>query len=519
MGSQRAMCWRYVLGGVDMELGDFVWQPDENSAIPYYRQLMVYVRDQIVTGALRPGTRLPPQRALAARFRLNRSTVVAAYQELQADGLVMGRMGGGTIVVGLDSNADGTSKVFKWHEMLDRGTYVHDKSLATEVARARDHPHIIPLAQGELAPDLKPTTVMQELFHSAPITPAALSYEDRHGYRPLREAVARHMTNRGAPTDMSGVLTLAGAQQGLYVICRGLLQPGDTVVVEAPSYLLTLDVLQSAGLRVLRAPLDQHGLIVDRLEELLARRHVAMIFTTPAYQNPTGSLLAANRRARILDLCERYQVPLVEDDVYGELGFNGAAAPPLYAQDQRGLVIYVSSVSKSVAPSLRVGWLVAPPYLATRLAETKYQVQFGCSTIPQWVAAQWLDQGHHRAHIEHITRALQERRDILEDGLRRHFGPLLTWVQPRGGFHLWAEVHAPVSSTVLFRAALRAGLAIKPGSLYGMPSGHTWIRLSFQYASLADLQAAPRVLRQVVDEVIETDQDSSDGYPAEIAAM
>jgi len=507
-----------VTEGGDMELGDFAWRPDENSAIPYYRQLMVYVRNQIVTGALRPGARLPPQRALATRFGLNRSTVVAAYQELQADGLVMGRMGGGTIVVGPDSDADGASKVFKWHEMLDRGTYVHDKSLAAEVARARAHPDIIPLAQGELAPDLKPTAVMQELIHSVPITAASLSYEDRHGYRPLREAIAQHMTNRGAPTDMSSVLTLAGAQQGLYIICRGLLQPGDTVVVEAPSYLLTLDVLRSAGLRVLRAPLDQHGLMVDRLEELLARRHVAMIFTTPSYQNPTGSLLAANRRARILDLCERYQVPLVEDDVYGELGFAGAAAPPLYAQDQRGLVIYVSSISKSVAPSLRVGWLVAPPYLTKRLAETKYQVQFGCSMAPQWVAAQWLDQGHHRTHIAHVTRALQERRDILEDGLRQHFGPLLEWVQPRGGFHLWAEVHAPVSSTALFRAALRAGLAIKPGSLYGMPPGHAWIRLSFQYASLDNLRAAPQVLRQVIEEVIQTDQDN-EGYPAETAAM
>lgn len=501
-----------------MNLGDFAWRPDENSAIPYYRQLTVYLRDQIVKGALRPGTRLPPQRALAARCGLNRSTIVAAYQELQADGLVVGRMGGGTLVVGPDINADGTSKAFKWHEVLDRGTYVHDKSLAAEVARARDHPGAIPLAHGELAPDLKPMAVLQDLLHSAPLTADLLSYEDRYGYRPLREAVARHMTDRGAPTDTSGVLTLAGAQQGLYLVCRGLLQPGDTVVVEAPSYLLTLDVLQSAGLRVLRAPLDQHGLIVERLEELLARQRVAMIFTTPAYQNPTGSLLAANRRARILDLCERHQVPLVEDDVYGELGFGGASGPPLYAHDQRGLVIYVSSISKSVAPSLRVGWLVAPPYLARRLAETKYQVQFGCSTIPQWVAAQWLDQGHHRAHLVHVTQALQERRDVLEDGLRQHLGSLLEWVQPRGGFHLWAEIHAPVSSTALFRAALRNGLAIKPGSLYGMPPGHAWIRLSFQYGSLANLQAAPQLLRQAIEDVIQTDQDG-EGYAAGTAAI
>jgi len=164
-----------LMKGSDMELGDFAWQPDENSAIPYYRQLMVYVRDQIVRGALRPGARLPPQRALAARLGLNRGTVVAAYQELQADGLVMGRMGGGTIVVGPDSDADGARKMFKWHEMLDRGTYVHDKSLAAEVARARDHSDIIPLAQGELAPDLKPTAVMRELVQSVPVTAASLS--------------------------------------------------------------------------------------------------------------------------------------------------------------------------------------------------------------------------------------------------------------------------------------------------------------------------------------------------------
>jgi GntR family transcriptional regulator of abcA and norABC len=290
------------------------------------------------------------------------------------------------------------------------------------------------------------------------------------------------------------------------------------VVVEAPSHLLTLGVLQMAGVRILRAPLDQHGLMPDRLEELLARHRVSMVFTVPAYQNPTGAVLATSRRATLIELCQRYRVPLVEDDVYGQLGFDGTPPPPLYTIDEGNHVIYVSSLSKSVAPGLRTGWLIGPAHLIKRLAEMKYQMHYGSSVAPQWVAQQWLERGDHEAHLVQVRHALWERRDVLEAELRTQFGSLLSWPRPAGGFHLWARVHAPLSSTDLFRAALRAGLAIKPGSLYGVPARHCWIRLSFQHASPDELRAAPRLLRGIVDELA---RDSSDpeGWPSEAAGI
>lgn len=496
---------------------DLSWRPDEHSAIPLFRQLTAYLRDQILAGALAPGTRLPPQRILAQRLEVNRSTIVAAYQELQADGLVAGHAGGGTVVCPADVHGTG-NEYFDWHDIMDREPFVHDRSLAAEVAEARTRPGIVSLAQGELAPELRPTATLRALFHEAPVTEDWLGYEDMYGYRPLRESIAEYMTGRGAPTDPGQVLALEGAQQGLYLICRCLLQPGDTVVVEAPSYLLTLGVLQMAGIRILRAPLDQHGLAPDRLEELLARRRAAMIFTTPAYQNPTAAVLTSARRATLLALCERYHVPLVEDDVYGELGFDGAIPAPLYALDRSGYVIYVSSLSKNVAPGLRVGWIVAPPHVTQRLAEMKYHIHYGSCTAPQWVAQQWLARGHHRAHLTAVTRALQARRDVLEEELRARFGSMLTWRQPRGGFHLWAHVHAPVTSTALFRAALHAGVGIKPGSLYGVSPQQAWLRLSFQHASLDDLRVAPGLLRAVVDEVIQ-DGQSVESHPSDTSAL
>lgn len=501
-----------------MESTNVTWRPDDGSLVPIFRQLTGYLRDQITSGVLPPGARLPPQRDLAAQLGVNRSTIVAAYQELQADGFVMGRTRGGTVVLAQRAHDNGAHRAYEWHDMIDRGSFVHDMALAAEVARARALPGIGSLAQGELAPELRPAAILGELFHTAPVTAESLGYEDMYGYRPLREAIAAHMTGRGAATDPSRVLILAGAQQGLYLICRGLLQPGDTVIVEAPSHLLTLGILQTAGIRILRAPLDQHGLVPSRLEELLARQRVAMIFTTPAYQNPTGAVLAAARRASILDLCARYHVPLVEDDVYGELGFDGAAPIPLYALDRRDYVIYVSSISKSVAPGLRVGWMVSPPSVVKRLAELKYQVQYGSSSVPQWVAYQWLERGYHRAHLASVTDALQQRRDVLEEELRRQFGPLLTWQSPQGGFHLWAHVHAPVTSTAVFRAGLRAGIAIKPGSLYGVPARQAWLRLSFQHAPIAELRAAPGLLHLAIEEAARCTPEI-DGFPVETAAI
>ena len=500
-----------------MDHTQMTWRPDSSSRAPLFRQLTDHLRERIVTGTLPPGTRLPPQRLLAQHLGVNRSTVVAAYSELQAAGLIAGHAGGGTVVVPREPSAM-SGIGFDWHDMIDRGTFVHDRSLAAEVAHARALPGIVSLAQGELAPELRPTAILRDLFHEVQVTDEMLAYEDMHGYQPLREAIAAMLTERGAPTVPEGVLVLAGAQQGLYLICRGLLQPGDTVIVEAPSYLLTLGVLQMAGIRILRAPIDQHGLVPDRLEELLARHRAAMIFTTPTYQNPTGAVLAAGRRVALLELCARYGVPLVEDDVYGDLGFAGVPPTPLYALDQSGHVIYVSSISKSVAPGLRAGWMVAPAHVIKRLAEMKYQMQFGVSTVPQWVAQQWLARGYHRAHLATTALALRLRRDLLEAELRRQFGSMLTWQQTEGGFHLWTQVHAPVTSTALFRAALSAGIAIKPGSLYGVPPRQAWVRLSFQHAPLDALRTVPRRLRQVVDDLAQSGQ-VAEGDAVAAAAM
>jgi GntR family transcriptional regulator of abcA and norABC len=486
---------------------DLAWQPDSGSPTPFFRQLAHHMRNQIRSGVLSPGTRLPPQRLLADQLGVNRSTIVAAYDELQADGLLLGQRGGGTVVCVAEGINDA---VFDWQDVLDRGAFVPDRSLAAEVASARVLPGTISLAQGELAAALRPTAALQDLFHEAPVSEEWLGYEGMYGYAPLRETIAAHMTARGAPTGPENVLSLAGAQQGLYLICRGLLQAGDTVVVEAPSYLLTLGVLQMAGIRVLRAPLDYFGLIPDRLEELLARHRVSMVFTVPAYQNPTGAVLAASRRSALLELCERYRVPLIEDDVYGELGFAGAPPVPLYARDPGGYVIHVSSISKSVAPGLRAGWLIGQPRLIKRLAEMQYQMHYGNSTVSQWVTTQWLRESRHETHLDQTRKKLLARSTVLADELRRQFGGLLTFAQPQGGFHLWARVNAPISSTSLFRRALRAGIGLKPGSLYGVPAHHCWIRLSFQHATLAELHAAPATLRAVVDALIQEGSDAED---------
>ncbi|MDB5075436.1 MAG: Transcriptional regulatorGntR family domain Aspartate aminotransferase [Chloroflexi bacterium] len=491
------------------------WQPDSSSPMPFFRQLAHHLRQLIRDGALPPGTQLPPQRSLAQQLGVNRSTIVAAYQELQADGLLQGRHGGGSVVpTAIEvENAD----VFDWQDVLDRGAFVHNRALAAEVAHARVLPGTISLAQGELAAELRPTATIQELYREAPFDAEWLGYEGMHGYQPLREAIAAQMTARGAPTEPENVLTLAGAQEGLSLICRCLLKPGDTVVVEAPSYLLTLGVLQMAGLRVLRAPVDYSGLIPSRLEELLVRNRVAMVFTVPNYQNPTGATLAQARRVALLDLCIRYRVPLVEDDVYGELGFTGQSPAPLQALDQGGHVIYLSSISKSVAPGLRIGWLIGESRLVNRLAEMKYQMHYGTGSVSQWVAQQWFQRGHHRDHLQQTRAALKIRSTVLAGELRRQFGAQLTWSEPQGGFHLWARVNAPISSTSLFRVAARAGVSIKPGSLYGVPAHRCWIRLSFQHAPVEQLREATSRLRDVVGALIDED-DASDTYRAEIAA-
>lgn len=458
-----------------------MFELDRTSGTPLYQQLRDQIRCRILSGSIPPGTKLPPERTLANMLGVNRTTVVNAYRELAAEGLVEGRVGHGTVVLDPPAPppAHGPVRPMYWAS-LNEG---EDPVVADINAIAR-RPGSISFAHGEMSPELYPREVLADLFGRAlSEMRAPLGYGPAAGYLPLREALAARMG-----VSPAEILVVSGSQLALYLISQVLLQPGDTVVMEVPSYLNTLGLFKAAGVRVVPAPVDRDGLQVDGLAEVFLRYRPKLLFTLPNFQNPLGVTLSLERRRQLLELAARHQVGIVEDDPYGDLRFAGEPLPTLKSMDPGGYVIYISSFSKSVSPALRLAWVAAPPVVIERIAAARGMLDFRAALLNQWVMNAFLREGMLEQHLAHLLPVLRHRRDALVHALRHYMPAGVTWNVPEGGYHLWCTLPRPLRARRLLAETAREGVAFIPGDYYG-PGEETrrGLRLNFTYPSEAEI--------------------------------
>ena len=472
-----------------------MFELDRSSSTPLYQQLRDQIRQRIFSGSLPAGTRLPPERSLANTLGVNRTTVVNAYRELAAEGLVEGRVGHGTVVMSSPTPPpEGPVRPMHWASVSEA-----EDPVVADINAVVRRPGSISFAMGEMSPDLFPTAMLGDLFGRAFAGGRApLGYGPVAGYLPLRESIAARMG--ASPGE---ILVLGGSQLALYLISRVLLQPGDTVVVEVPSYVNTLGLFQSAGVRVVPAPVDRDGLQVDGLGEVFLRYRPKLLFTLPTFQNPLGVTMSLERRRQLLQLAARHQVGIVEDDPYGELRFAGDSIPSLKSLDPGGYVIYVSSFSKSVTPGLRLAWLCAPPAVVERIAAARGTLDFRAALMNQWVMDQFLREGMLDQHLASLRPKLLHRRDTMVQALR-HFMPAgVTWHTPSGGYHLWCTLPRPLRARRLLSEAAREGVAFIPGDYYGPgDENRRGLRLNFSYPPEAEIAEGVRRIGAAVRRIL-----------------
>ncbi|HEY8345711.1 MAG TPA: PLP-dependent aminotransferase family protein [Symbiobacteriaceae bacterium] len=451
-----------------------MFELDRTSPTPLYQQLRDQIRSRILSGSIPPGSKLPPERTLANMLGVNRTTVVNAYRELAAEGLVEGRVGHGTVVLEPPAPpAQGPVRPMQW-ATLNEG----EDPVVADINAIVRRPGSISFAHGEMSPELYPREVLADLFSRAlSEVRAPLGYGPVAGYLPLREALAARM---GVSTGE--ILVVSGSQLALYLISQVLLQPGDTVVVEVPSYVNTLGLFKASGVRVVPAPVDKDGLQVEGLAEVFLRYRPKLLFTLPNFQNPLGVTLSLERRRRLLELAARYQVGIVEDDPYGDLRFAGQPIPSLKAMDPGGYVIHISSFSKSVSPALRLAWVAAPPVVVERIAAARGMLDFRAALLNQWVMNAFLREGMLERHLAQLLPVLRQRRDRLVQALRQYMPAGVTWHVPEGGYHLWCTLPRPLRARRLLAEAAREGVAFIPGDYYGPgDEARRGLRLNFTY--------------------------------------
>jgi 2-aminoadipate transaminase len=385
-------------------------------------------------------------------------------------------------------------------------------SAIRELLKITQNPEIISFAGGLPAPDVFPA----ERFREACIkvlerqASLALQYGATEGYEPLREMIARHTARYGVKAKPENVLITSGSQQALDLIGKLFINAGDRVLVEAPTYLGALQAFNIYGAEYESVPIDEDGLRTGLLEEPL-RSGPKFMYVLPNFQNPAGTTLSEVRRHELVLLADRFGIPIVEDDPYGQLRYEGEHLPPLVVLDRENLrrdngysignVIYLSTFSKTLAPGLRLGWIVAPPEVISRLVQLKQGTDLHTSTFTQFVAHEVARDGFLDQHVKLIRKIYRERRDVMLQALKEYFPPAVTWTHPQGGLFLWVTLPEGLDIKAILKSALEQNVAFVPGdSFYANDGreGSRHMRLNFSNAAPEQIREGIRRLAAAV---------------------
>lgn len=452
------------------------WKPDRNAKKPIYKQLAEYIENGIADGTFPPDKPLPSERFLANKLQINRSTVVAAYDELESNGLIERKRGSGT-TISKDIWGMTKKRVPSWNRYIEAGSFLPNLPVTQRIRKEMEEHKLINLASGELSEDLFPIDSLREIISTRSFI-GSLGYDHPQGNEILRKTITKHVKRyRRIETNPSSILITSGAQQALYLIVQCLLKPGDAIALEEPSYYYSLPVFKSTGIRPFYLPVDKDGINLDDLLLLHKKHRIRMIFLNPAFQNPSGAFLHKNRREKILEISSEYGIPIVEDDPYSLTSFNGEETYPLKSMDEHGNVLYISSLSKIVASGLRIGWVIGPKPVIERLSDAKQQVDFGHASFTQWIANDFLESDDFDAHINCLVKRLENRRDQIVKSLRFYLKDDVDFYIPQGGIHLWCKIKKDFNEIQLLEESIKRGVIYVPGSTLG--SSTKYVRFTF----------------------------------------
>lgn len=482
-------------------------QLDSESKLPVYVQIRNQLRERILNGDMPASTQLPPERALARSLGVSRTTVVNAYDELEADGLVKGYVGRGTIVVGAATwmGAQPIAWAAHFSGMGHRlAQHAQPPELLT-LARLSAQPGVISLALGLPDPTLLSPERLQQAWEMVigRLGAAAVGVCPVQGTPAVREMIATRMCAREVTVSPEGIVVVNGSQHGLDLLLRLLAEPGDAVLVEVPTYFGALQCFQAWGVRLIGVPVDEEGMDIERVEFLLARYRPRFIYTVPTYQNPTGATMSLERRERLLALAQRYQVPIVEDDPFSDLYFHQPPPPPIKALDQHGHVLYLSTFSKNLATGLRVGWLVAPNPLIERATLLNQVTELQPNTIGQHLVVEFARQGWLDEQIESARSTYSARCQVMDAALQRHRLPDLHWVVPKGGMFLWLRLPERANAQALLVETGQQGVVFLPGSLtYPAGGARNVCRLNFSVPDQEAIEQGIATITAALDRLL-----------------
>jgi len=462
---------------------------DPTSSAPAYRQICDRIVALVDEGALQPGDRLPPTRALAESIGVHRSTVVRAYDEIRALGYLESRSGSYSTVrrrarpPATTTTSDGRGQ----RALVDWLGLSTEPVRATHMAESQPIRPDLPIDAVDFErlaadPTLAPADDLRRCLKSVLMRsgPAALDYADPAGWAPLRKTISTRLQSHGVAVSAEEILITSGAQHALDLTLRMLTRPGDRVVVEAPTYGMAHALLRLHGLAPVEIPMRDDGMDLDALERVLGQTSVKLVYTMPNFHNPTGVTTDQAHRERLLAMCERQRVPVLEDGFEEEMKYFGKAVLPIKSIDARGVVLYVGTLSKVVFPGLRVGWIAAPREAISLLTSIQHASCLAANTLAQAAAERFFHRGEFESYLRRIHRIYRRRMLAMLDGLERHLPPEVQWTRPVGGYTLWLTLPDRRENGRSWCDRLaEVGVRVAPGSqFFGTPPLRPHLRLS-----------------------------------------
>jgi len=480
---------------------------EHDSEVPLYRQLSDRIASKIRSGELASGAKLPATRELAGQLGLNRTTVSAAYELLESAGLISGHVGRGSFVAsGARTSETGS---IDWNGMLRGGQDWRTPQNGGEPASfmmSRPSRDLFPLGDFRSACEavLRRGDLADILQLGSPA-----------GYEPLRRYLLAEARAEGVASSEDDLLITNGCQQALDLIGRVLLRPGDSVAVEDPVYPGLKNLLGAMQVRLAGIPVRHDGLDLAEAARVLSREKPRFLVVTPNFQNPTGTTLSIEARRALLDAAQRAGVPVIENDPYGHLRYEGEALPAIKRMDRSDGTVLLRSFSKVSFPGLRVGWVLGAKPLLERLRQAKATADLHTDQLSQAVLLEFAESGRLERHLEIVRRAGTERLRAILEACARELPAGSVFTRPQGGMNLWVRLARPLDAEALLPRAQELGAAYLPGRYFAVAQADSGgLRLSFAGLTPEEIRKGLAALGRVFAEELEKAGRSSEAAPA-----
>lgn len=463
-----------------------------------YEQVSERILQLIEGGTLRPGQRVPSVRELSTQQSVSVSTVLQAYRQLENAGWIEARPQSGYYVrqaqQSLPPEPESSQPPLK-------ATEVRVSDLVMQVVQVKNHPEMIHLGAATLCPDMLPTRQLNRAM--ATVTRRAphlgVVYDIPPGCEALRVQIARRSMNAGCTLTPDDLVLTCGCQEALNLCLRAVAKPGDTILLESPTYYGVLQIIESLGMCALELPTHpRDGINLDALEYALEQKEVKACLLSPNFNNPLGSCMPEENKERLVRILEQHNIPLIEDDIYGDISFAAPRPKAAKAYDRSGNVLMCSSFSKTLAPGYRIGW-VAPGRYQKQIEYLKVMNTLAGASLPSLTVAEFLANGSYDHHLRRIIRWYRDRVQCALRGIEQHFPEGTRVTRPVGGYVVWVQLPDGVDALDLFWRALEENISIAPGHMFSAKSKYSnFIRLNCGYHEPPTMERALQKLGQIV---------------------